>query len=850
MRRVTIAVIDTMLIAPPNSSLATLGSHVGLPKLEIMAGYSIEDMARYREEQPEAFDAYARMDAEIAARYATKILDLLKTLGIAGRAPTVSAAGAAMFKRLFSKKEDWLAFLGQDTGPNSDKRRHWRPASHLASFMQSAAGSYHGGLNTIYFVGYSPPGRVVLDADLRGAYTTALSAIGYPDWQSARYTKSLADLAVVDEAMTFCQVRFKFPADAKFPCLPIRSGDKRALIFPLEGESWTCGPELVTALAMGAVIEVTHGYRVDWIPDRANPFASFSHKIAEGRKAAKASGDAMLELLFKLLGNSLYGKVSQGVSSKRPIADDVEDHRVFNAEAGEMTDLPPSSITCPAIAAWATSLVRAVMSEALYRLPSTAIALQATTDGILYVGAESDIDISGSVALAFRRACALVVGEPNPPIWDIKHRLPRVLTFKTRGMISVVPEGWTGDIHLAKAGARLPDYLKTDVDRTRFAEQLYRGRNYDTKFERRDLTSLSKQHKMDCDLTSEIVKVQLSWDFDWKNEPIEPVADIEGVISFATRPWRTLEDFEKYRENFEDWKRTERRVLKTSHDYADTMGWPGIRRTRKALRTNSRGVLPNLARAIVAIVVRLPLRERPSYKRIAEIFARHTGCNVTENHIKNIRAKRDQIPLQCVSQLSTADIELAHIYGSNPIAVEQMRSSIIPGSIAERQFTEIWERGVPAPVLTIVNDCCDDSSEFVGAMESLVAVAGGHSAAVQGWRPDRMAKSLKQKPASLAERAALARIERVIEPARAEQTIVAPDQPRTELTRLDQARVDDGFAPGWSTGVTVVGIAASRSLLVKGLSTSVATRSLPGSTRSARASGDERKKSRRVGRSI
>jgi RNase P subunit RPR2 len=45
------------------------------------------------------------------------------------------------------------------------------------------------------------------------------------------------------------------------------------------------------------------------------------------------------------------------------------------------------------------------------------------------------------------------------------------------------------------------------------------------------------------------------------------------------------------------------------------------------------------------------------------------------------------------------------------------------------------------------------------------------------------------KPASLAEGAALARIERVIEPAQAEQTTVAQDRPRTELTRLDQARI-------------------------------------------------------------
>jgi hypothetical protein len=67
-RRATVAVVDTQLLAPEKSKLETLGDHIGLPKLEILDGYSIEDMARYRDEQPEAFKAYALRDAEIAAR--------------------------------------------------------------------------------------------------------------------------------------------------------------------------------------------------------------------------------------------------------------------------------------------------------------------------------------------------------------------------------------------------------------------------------------------------------------------------------------------------------------------------------------------------------------------------------------------------------------------------------------------------------------------------------------------------------------------------------------------------------------------------------------------------------------
>ena len=124
-------------------------------------------------------------------------------------------------------------------------------------------------------------------------------------------------------------------------------------------------------------------------------------------------------------------------------------------------------------------------------------------------------------------------------------------------------------------------------------------------------------------------------------------------------------------------------------------------RRAKLLRTNSDGVLPNLARVIVAEAMRRPWRERPSYKVIAEILARATGSPVTEHTINDIRRRRDQIPHQCLTMLSADDIEFARVYGTNPIAVEQLRSAILPGSIAERQFADIWEKRLPAPAPAI-----------------------------------------------------------------------------------------------------------------------------------------------------
>jgi DNA polymerase type B, organellar and viral len=306
-RRVSLSVVDTMLLSPQKTSLSDIGAQLGLPKLEIMSDYSIEEMERYRIEQPEGFDAYAIRDAEIAARYVISIFDLFRQLGISGGKPTLGSAGVALFKLLFPNKEACREFLGQDYRSDG---KVWKPHPDTIPVSSFSPGCYHGGMNSIYHVGYSPLGREVLDVDLVGAYTTALAAIGWPNWSSSHYTKSLDELAVVDAAMTFAQVKFRFPDETKFPCLPIRSSNQHGLIYPLEGDSWCCGPELVVARSMGCSIIVINGYRVEWTPRGANPFATFARSISEGRKTAKAASDAMLELVYKLLGNTLYGKVS------------------------------------------------------------------------------------------------------------------------------------------------------------------------------------------------------------------------------------------------------------------------------------------------------------------------------------------------------------------------------------------------------------------------------------------------------------------------------------------------------------------------------------------------------------
>ena len=140
----------------------------------------------------------------------------------------------------------------------------------------------------------------------------------------------------------------------------------------------------------------------------------------------------------------------------RVIHDDIVYRRTFNTEWGESDVLGPSAITQPMIAAYCTGLVRAALAEALARLPPSSWVASATTDGFLFAGSRDDLDETGPVALAFKRARSRIT-PGNSTVWETKHRVPRVCLVKTRGCYTVAPPGWQGDAICAQAGYRLPD---------------------------------------------------------------------------------------------------------------------------------------------------------------------------------------------------------------------------------------------------------------------------------------------------------------------------------------------------------------------------------------------------------
>ena len=98
-RRISIIIVDTMLLAPAGSSLKVLGDAIGVPKIELPPG-TIERMDLLKEENPALFRDYALQDAVIAAKWADRAWTLLsEKLGVDGHVPTLGAAGVRMIEK-------------------------------------------------------------------------------------------------------------------------------------------------------------------------------------------------------------------------------------------------------------------------------------------------------------------------------------------------------------------------------------------------------------------------------------------------------------------------------------------------------------------------------------------------------------------------------------------------------------------------------------------------------------------------------------------------------------------------------------------------------------------------------
>ena len=644
-----VAFIDTLLITPGGMGLAECGELLGLPKLTIPAPYSITNMREYLLGDRAGFEAYALRDAEIAVRYALQVRNFCARELMIDRVPaTIGAMAVSRFtKTLKENNMSPEVCLGTHIKTRElwlTEKQAFRTIKNPASvpsrelFETFPINCYHGGRNECFMMGVTPSDHWY-DYDLAGAYTTGLLDILTPDYGNIRLSKNPDDYC--GHVMGFALVTFRFPESVPYPSLPVRT-DQYGLFFPLSGESWATAPEIELALSLGAEMTIHNGIIVPWICDTSphnsestSVFLPFVQQVRENRN--RHIKGSLEEKFWKEIGNSLYGKLAQGLRAKT----------AFDTARGLNRSLPPSSVTQPFFAAHVTGFIRAVVGELMNALPSDSSVVSVTTDGFLTNCPLDKINMSGPLSSRFQSLCDIV--DPGSSMLTCKHEVSQLIAMKTRGQLTYRAIQGKPVVH-ARAGVKPP----ADIPRSDYNDymvDLYLNRLPGQTLSRSTLISTREMWLSESDLVSREQDIRLNLEFDFKRQPVRPAMN-EGHLLMFSRPWDNMEEALQQRSLFDDWRQTH--TLKTLADWCDFLYCRTVFSDMKLKVGSKRSddILVRLfLRALTQCQWGLMLKDKKSYscKEVAE-WLTSEGYSVTVTDVKNaVRAKIPQMKFSSVT---------------------------------------------------------------------------------------------------------------------------------------------------------------------------------------------------------
>jgi hypothetical protein len=582
---------DSMHMAPASKrSLAAVGDLMGIEKLKLHSDPEIErdmkqNMASVRENLWEQFREYALLDAEISALYFERVTNLFRKMTGTNRIPTsLSNIGPQLLVKEWESRRppvDRLAMIGKE----QFKEEIWNDASggfytkrsepyreelfHHIDFVTSC---FHGGRGEQMVYGPSEEDDFS-DWDLAAAYPTAMSMLAEPIWETIRPTSNARDLDL--GRFSFAWVEFKFPESVRYPTLPVRT--ENGLIFPIEGCSYSCAPEIEVARNLGAEIKIKHAIVIDTTDEL--PFFHFIKRSIRMRKEATTELD---QAFWKEITNACYGKTAQGLRHKR----------VFNLKTLNTKLVPESPITNPFFASYITSLVRAVIGEIMNAIPKNKMVFSVTTDGLLTNATDEEMGWSttGSVAAIFGQTRQRLTGVSD--ILTKKHSVKRLLGIRTRGQATLKTDAEAGSksIVLAKAGIKTPTYTTTAAEQNDYIVEAFFNRVPGRRFPVDSLTSLREIMLFNADTVMKRTERSISMEYDFKrcperawNASVDYRNQDYSHLTFTTKPWTTVEEFKETRQMWKSYayaktqikdeqgklkaRRTQTECLKTTVDF-------------------------------------------------------------------------------------------------------------------------------------------------------------------------------------------------------------------------------------------------------------------------------------------
>lgn len=547
-KEVLVSFHDTALLSG-GSSLEKLGKSMGLPKVELPHG-AITRMRETYQADRTLFLQYAILDAIISAEWFCWFDDFRRKLVPGSTLPLTAPHLAGQFLRDRCGQ-------GVLTGRTEDDDGKLVDDVDQSAFLSS----YHGGRNECYQVGYID-GEVTY-ADLTSAYPTVMLPLKDPAWNERRSFTSMEEVPgpfVVGAA----KIDFRFKPDCSFPCFA-QSTD-HGLVFTRAGKGvWVSIPELWSAHHSGMLeyLRIHSGRGFFFEPGETTSISSaFEELITRRRKEAKGSAG---EKLLKILANSGYGKLAQGVDEKKKVFDlqaTLEYMETFSSTQGR------GRLFSPGLAAYITGAVRACLFESLNYLEQSGLTpISATTDGILHRGQMPEVlPLGAGLPLSKRivEGCRDVLGE-DYVLWDLKHQAYGCVSMKMRFSwgCQAVP-GSLHHPHIQRGGFQTRDELDLKVsDEEARAQLMRRYAEGDYTFIKSSLAGLPQMFRR-CDrrektsVITDLVRTYnettINADYDLKRF-IAPeslcAAGPVGGARFGTRPHETLADFLQARRDYD-----------------------------------------------------------------------------------------------------------------------------------------------------------------------------------------------------------------------------------------------------------------------------------------------------------
>ena len=579
---VSIKLRDTLHLAPEKAkSLRDLGEILGKSKLDISIN-DLENMKGLMDRDWEFFKEYGVRDSEICTEYSVQLIQLY--FGLTGRfllPLTLTSIGVDLLVQHWDESSmDPKKLIGTET----HTERQW--SNRLGRYIRVKdtpyvkklfwsydflRECYHGGRNEQYYFGPQKE-DVWYDYDLQSCYPSTMSLIGIPDWEGLKFIDSLQELFSYKPVdLAFANVDFEFPEHVRFPCLPVRTD--QGIIFPRKGNTTTHISELYVAKELGCRFTGFNEGR--FIPSKRDGrgnrvFQDFLKDCVAKRK--EHDKGTLMNLFWKEIANSTYGKLAQGLRKRR----------VFNLEEDDVKDLEPSKVTNPVFASFVTSFARGVLSEIMNSLPKDKVIFSVTTDGFLTNANEQDIVDSTKGVLSRYYKSARVKIDPNQDetVYEIKHVIRRPLGWRTRGQATLdpglkkdLPSYLTKDderVVLAKGGIKTPKDMDKSQQNDRIVKYFFE-REPDTQVSMTLGIGIRDMWRGETDFVDKEVKKTLSMEFDWKRKPLNygelKVRDFDPHLIFDTNPWDSEEQFFQIRSLWEEYNKKSRHVLKTMNDY-------------------------------------------------------------------------------------------------------------------------------------------------------------------------------------------------------------------------------------------------------------------------------------------